>query len=144
MFEKVLLPTDFSESAEKAKNSLLALGEVVKSVTLLSVIDSRLFSYSTMIDEIEIDNLNIQGQIYNTFQDKLKDWQSEFKEKNIEADFLITEGIPLDEILNEAEKGNYSAVVVGEKGQTAGEKILLGSTAEKIVRKAKQTVIIVK
>ncbi len=144
MFSKVLFPTDFSDSAEIVKNNLLKLDGTIKSLTLLAVIDSRLFSYTTMLDEIEIDNLNIQGQIYSVYEEKLKNWVKEFEAKGTKTRYLIVEGIPLDEILREADEGNYTSIFVGEKGQTAGERLVLGSTAEKVIRKAKQTVVLVK
>ncbi len=144
MLEKVLFPTDFSESAEKVKNNLLELGSAIKSLTLFAVIDSRIFSYTTWLDEIEIDNLEIQGQIYKAHEEKLKAWQNEFEAKGIKTNYKIAEGIPLDEILKEAEEGGYTSIFVGEKGQTAGERLILGSTAEKVIRKAKQTVVLVK
>ncbi len=144
MFKKVLFPTDFSESSEKVRKNLLKLGNVVESLTLLTVIDSRLFSYSTLLDEIEIDHLSIQGQIYSNFEERLQKCVEEFEKANIKAEYKIVEGIPLDEILREADNGDYTSIFIGKKGQTAGERIILGSTAEKIVRKAKQTVVLVK
>jgi nucleotide-binding universal stress UspA family protein len=51
---------------------------------------------------------------------------------------------PSQEILNEAEKTNPDLIVLGNKGTSGVTRFLLGSTAERIVRYAKCSVLVVR
>jgi nucleotide-binding universal stress UspA family protein len=53
-------------------------------------------------------------------------------------------GVPAEEILNEAENTNPDLIVLGNKGTSGLARFLLGSTAERIVRYAKCSVLVVR
>ena len=54
----------------------------------------------------------------------------------------IIEGVPYEEIINFSKKNDL--IVIGNKGKTGLEKMLIGSVAEKIIRHAPCDVLIVK
>jgi nucleotide-binding universal stress UspA family protein len=53
-------------------------------------------------------------------------------------------GIPSEEILREAENTKPDLIVLGNKGTLALTRFLLGSTAERVVRHARCSVLVVR
>ncbi len=54
------------------------------------------------------------------------------------------QGDPFKEIIRVAEEEDVSVIVIGSHGRTDIVEMLLGSVAEKVVRKAKRPVLVVK
>lgn len=52
-------------------------------------------------------------------------------------------GDPGDEIIALADEGNYDLIVLGRKGRGAVAKLLLGSVSEKVIKGARQPVMVV-
>jgi len=145
MFTKILFPTDFSKSSEKVKEELKKMkGCGIGKVVLLNVLDIRIFSYSTMLEVIEIENFNKEGDIVKGIQKKLDEWANELISVGIKAEGLVKEGIPFNEILNFAENEEVTSIILGHQGTDAVERMLLGSTAEKVARKSHVPTILVK
>ena len=53
-------------------------------------------------------------------------------------------GIPLREILRTEEEESVSVIVIGSHGRTNLEEIFLGSVSEKVIRKCKKPVLVIK
>jgi nucleotide-binding universal stress UspA family protein len=59
----------------------------------------------------------------------------------IDTDWEI--GDPVDEILSYAKKKGFEEIVIGSRGISGVGRIMFGSTAEKVVRRAEMPVIVV-
>ncbi|HED08765.1 MAG TPA: universal stress protein [Ignavibacteria bacterium] len=145
MLKKILCPIDFSESSEKVKNELKKLsGYNVDEVILLHVIDERIYAYSSYIDSLSIDNLDIQGEISKYIEGKMADWKKELEEAGLKVTTKIVEGIPFTQIIYYAKSLGVSLIILGHRGHSKVDEMILGSTAEKVARKAPVNVMIVK
>ena len=145
MLKKILFPTDFSKASQKAKKQIMKMKDCkIGKVILLNVIDARIFSYTTDLDVIEIDNLNLIGPYTESIKKRLADWKKEFTKAGIKVTTVISEGTPFNQILNVAEKEKVTSIILGHQGHGAVERMLIGSTAEKVARKAKVPVIIIR
>jgi len=60
------------------------------------------------------------------------------------VDIEVVLGVPATEILRCAEDGGFDAIVMGTHGRTGLTHLLLGSTAERVVRHAPCPVVIVR
>ena len=56
----------------------------------------------------------------------------------------VADGDPARTIVEEADKGDYDLIAIGTHGRTGLSHLLLGSVAEKVVRKASRPVISVR
>ena len=56
----------------------------------------------------------------------------------------LVEGVPFKEIISFARAGNYDLIVMGTHGRSGLKHALLGSVAEKVVRKAPCAVLTVR
>ena len=131
MLKKILCPIDFSESSEKIKNELKKLsGCNVDEVILLHVIDERIYAYSSYIDSLSIDNLDIQGEISKCIEEKMANWKKELEEAGLKVTTKIVEGIPFTQIIDYAKSLGVSLIILGHRGHSKVDEMILGSTAE--------------
>jgi nucleotide-binding universal stress UspA family protein len=145
MLRKILVPIDFSDTTEKVTKQLKKIAPCGKEVILLHVIDIRMFSMPVYLESAELTEFTIEKEMVQSVKEKL----GKIKEKLEKAGFakvrvIVEEGIPFDTILDIAETKKVSSIFIGDQGHTAVERMLLGSTAEKVARKAKVPVILVK
>ncbi len=66
------------------------------------------------------------------------------KKTGFEVKVRIETGIPLTEILKVEEQEGVSAIVIGSHGKTNLEEMLLGPVSEKVIRKSKTPVLVIK
>ncbi len=145
MLRKILFPTDFSEHSIKVKKELKKLANCSKELILLNVLDNRVYSYIDGIDNIEIQNLNLMGELSKSAKNKLEKWKAEFEKAGFKkVRILLIEGIPFHVILDTAEKKKVTSIFLGHQGLNSIERMLLGSTAEKVARKSKVPVVLIK
>jgi len=145
MLRKILFPTDFSEHSVKVKKEIKKLVQMNKELILLHVLDDRVFPLVDGIDTIEIENFNLMGELSNSAKLNLEKWKAEF----IKAGFkkvriIITEGRPFNTILDIAQQKKVTSIFLGHQGLGAVERMLLGSTTEKVARKAEVPVVLIK
>jgi universal stress protein A len=62
----------------------------------------------------------------------------------VPVEHRVLEGDPTEEILRIAREEPYEEIILGTHGRTGLSRILLGSVAEQILRRANQSVIVVK
>jgi nucleotide-binding universal stress UspA family protein len=62
----------------------------------------------------------------------------------LRASVRIEKGIPFKEILRVENEEDISLIVIGSHGKSNVEEMLLGSVSEKVIRKAKSPVFVVK
>ena len=62
----------------------------------------------------------------------------------ISVEHLLLEGDPASEIVRYARDGRVSLIVMGTHGRTGVERLLMGSVAEKVLRDAPCSVLVVK
>lgn len=145
MFTKILFPTDFSAHAQKVKTEILKMKDCgIKELVLLHVVDKKLFGYSPISNELTIDDMFIDGDITNSAEIKLKEWAKDLDSTDIKIKYDIVKGNPFDEIIEYSQKENCTLIIMGSKGLTEAEELLIGSVAEKVARKSKIPVMIIK
>jgi len=144
MFEKILYPTDFSDVAKKAMDYIAKLKEAGgKEVILLHVIDERAVGdicqlYGSRGSEGMV--MRIKGEAYK----EIGGMEAELREKGFDVKVRIERGIPFREILRVEGEEGVSAIVMGSHGKTNIEEMLLGSVSEKVIRKSKRPVLVIK
>lgn len=136
---KVLVPTDGSVSAMKAVQRGLEMAQKEGAeVTLMSV------AYYAKEDMDEMP-LNIQEKLESHARDALKKAKALFEEKGVPVSAVLEAGVvPANNIIEMAEDGNFDKIVMGSRGLSGLEKILIGSTAAKVTANAPCSVTVVR
>jgi nucleotide-binding universal stress UspA family protein len=126
----ILHPTDFSENSESAFRLACALAWDYKArLVLLHVLPPPMVIYAGGLaapTDMWRDTDEAKG--------RLKSMEEEAHYVRVES--LVMEGDPVDMILRAAEETHSDVIVMGTHGRTALTRLLLGSVAESVIRKA--------
>jgi nucleotide-binding universal stress UspA family protein len=136
---KVLVATDGSDHSMKAVQRGVELAEKQGAeVTLMSV------AYYGA-DYLEGMPPNIQDKLEDEARAALKKAQALFEAKNLPVTTALEVGlVPANLIIRKAQDEKFDRIVIGSTGQNALERILMGSTATKVVAHAPCEVTVVR
>ncbi len=155
--KKILVGIDGSEKARKALETAIEIAEKMNSeIELINVIEpitlpagiypatmstgaTRPAQSPTWVtnyyDEYRQEHEKILDEIYEEVKEKHPD---------VKVSQKVVEGLPATEIVEEAEAGDFNLIVVGARGLGFVEELVLGSTSDIVVDKAKIPVLVVK
>ncbi len=144
-FERILFPTDFSDLAHAALRHAVELAEAFDAdLHCLHVVDDAYRYWSAMGPEsIPVgpppeDLLELARTRMDQFRDENL---SDLKKPPVTH---VVMGRPFAEIIAYARQSEISLIVMGTHGRGAIAHVLLGSTTEKVVRKAPCAVMTVR
>lgn len=147
MIERILLPTDGSDVAERAGEDAISMADANgHDIIVLYVIDT---SYLNSLPQRDLrdqlkEELRKEGnEAVEKFKNKLEESQCQGYCKNINLITLIKEGKPADVILKTADEEDVDLIIMGKSGKNGLEKLILGNTTERVVRGAKVPVHVV-
>ncbi len=145
----ILVTTDFSEAAdsafEYAKEQLKLEGKEKNKITLLKVIDavppaSIKFEYGLAI----ADKKGMLGKVYKHASEQMREISKKhFAGLPVDTVVIKPKKAVYQEIIKFAETNNVSLIVMSTHGRTGVKHFLLGSVAERVVRRSPCPVMIV-
>lgn len=143
MFKKILYPTDFSEVSKKAINYIKQLKEAgTQEVVVLHVLNEKGIEAMALYASGSFDEL--LQRIEKEAADEMKEIEADLKESSLKVKLRIEIGIPLTDILKVEEEEGVSAIVIGSHGKSNVKEMLLGSVSEKVIRKSKNPILVIK
>jgi nucleotide-binding universal stress UspA family protein len=143
MYEKILYATDFSDMSKKAFNYVKGLwGSGARDVVILHVVDQRGTDSLTSLTYIDV--LAVERGWEELAHKEISGLEDELINEGFTIKTRIEKGIPFKEIIKVAEEEDVSVIIIGSHGKSDIVEMLLGSVAEKVVRKAKRPVLVVK
>lgn len=142
-FKKILCPIDFSEYSYDAL-------EFAK--TLAKNFNSKLYVVHIIYEPADFTGFYVPhisfDKIRSEIESGAKKIMDEVKEKRIQdipsAETMIIFGNPADEIVRFAKDKEIDLIVIGSQGKKGIEKMVFGSTAEKVVKKSTCPVLVIK
>jgi len=144
MFKKILLPTDFSDVAEKALGCVKQLKDAgTREVVVLHVIKKNSLEVIAQYSSIR-DFEEVEKEVEGDAREKLSRIEKELRETGFQVKIRVETGFPFSEILRVEDEEDVSAIVIGSHGLSNIKEILLGSVSESVIRKAKNPVIVIK
>jgi nucleotide-binding universal stress UspA family protein len=139
---KILVPTDFSACAEVGLNAAKALAKTFGSeLVLLYSVD--LHSYSTNPEFMLYDLPPLLEAAQNAGLEQLDGLVNAIGQEDLSVAGTLADGHPGDQICREAEKLGTDLIVTSTHGRTGLPHVLLGSTAEYVVRHAPCPVLVI-
>jgi nucleotide-binding universal stress UspA family protein len=137
----ILLPTDFSEPALTATKYAVSLArQFGATLHLLHVIEDPII-YLPMFESYPLPT---PKQFETYAEDRLENWIVEEERGDLELGYHWVHGRPSTEIVRFAARNNTDLVVLGTHGRGLATHVLMGSVAEKVVRKAQCAVLTVR
>ena len=145
MFKKILYPTDFSDVSLKALDYLKQLRECgSEEVLVLHVIHERTIDAVRAYAGESVDVEDFERGYIEQAAKSVEKVEAELKKFGYKVNKIINIGFPLREILITEEEEDISLIVIGSHGKSNLEEMFLGSVSEKVVRKCKNPVLVVK
>ena len=141
--QKILVPIDFSKQSEYACKMANRIAKKSNSdVYLLHLIELP----TGIVDMGAGSNFSIpQSMLYlRKVKEQMLAFKNNFFDENLEVKHAIKFENPYEGIQKYAEKIDTDLIVMGSKGHSDFEEILIGSNTEKVVRTSKNPVIVVK
>jgi nucleotide-binding universal stress UspA family protein len=140
--ERILCPTDFSKFAFRAADYAMALGRHYDAeVHFLHVIPSALIQpeqYPYVAEAVPLT-----PEFRKRALERLDAFVALSKAEGVRTRFSVAEGAPVSAILEAAEADHASLLCLGTHGREGVERLVLGSVAEKVLRKARCPVLTV-
>ncbi|MEN2283715.1 universal stress protein [Algoriphagus sp. SE2] len=147
---KVLVPYDFSEQALNALNFTTELAEKIEGVHI-EVVNVLEVPYVSSIGTMgggeimpEMENQVFFIQLMEKRKEQVADLKEKYKDKKFKFNVKLKLGNAFKSITESILEENPDVVVMGSKGSSGIEEVLIGSNTEKIVRTATCPVITVK
>jgi len=133
-FQRVLYPTDFSDHAQAAQETIKALHGVVEEVIVLHVQDERAMRHRSAEQLAEFDRID---------RERLEAICADLAAAGIRARARLEHGVPFERITATTGEEGASSIVIGSRGRSAIAEWLLGSVAENVIRHASVPVLVV-
>ena len=133
--KRILVPTDFSESARHALLYGTSFArEYEGELLLLHVVENLTVGYAS--DLFPVPMAEVFDEISGYAKAELAKLGAEVKQKGIAVRELVVQGKPSAEIVRVAREETADMIVLGTHGKGMLDKALFGSTAERVIRRA--------
>jgi universal stress protein A len=143
--KKILFCTDFSENSIPARTTAVEYAKAFKSeLLIIHVVNSRLLGYPTFEDKIPVDMALLRANIEEGVEQELDLIAKDCKRKVKSVKAFYRTGAPAEEIARTVVEESINLVVMGTHGATGLRHLILGSTAENVVRTANCPVLTVR
>jgi nucleotide-binding universal stress UspA family protein len=141
----ILVPVDFSPHAEHAFTYAATLAERFGAkLALLYVVDD---SFATGGWSSEIYVPNVPELMQNLIADadrRLATLKASAAALGLKAETAVIRGRPAHAIVEHAQNGGFDLIVMGTHGRTGMSHVVIGSVAERVLRKAPCPVLTVR
>jgi nucleotide-binding universal stress UspA family protein len=144
--KKILVPMDFSVYADNALKQAIDIAKQNKSkIYLFHVIDDG-------FQQCAVDYCINEGDVQRILKESIKNAQDKLHQEvkkitdssKIEIAYDAKRGIPYEEILKEQEEKGIDLIVIASHGKTGILKNLLGGVVDKVMKRAKCQVLLVR
>jgi nucleotide-binding universal stress UspA family protein len=132
LITRILFATDFSRWAQRAEDYACALACSWRaSLTVLSVAE-----FPPGLNPDYLVNQQYLADLLKHASAQLVDLKGRAEGRGIAVTTRVATGIPSEEVISAAREEDSDLIVVGTRGKTGLAHILLGSTAERVIRGA--------
>jgi nucleotide-binding universal stress UspA family protein len=142
IFPRILVPVDFSEHAERALDYAIAWGRQCNAhLTLIHVIQLLVDAGSDMALALPTSHLEmLEAELTQHMQVYLQ----RVEDAGVQGDLVMTYGVPYEKTIEVVKARHIDLIIMGSHGRTGFSHLLLGSVAEKLVRLAPCSVLVVR
>lgn len=145
---RILVPVDFSDMTDKVLDYAGFLARTFDAaLTILYVLHVPHFTEaSTWLEPVISPSVeqDVTRQLESTVEKKIEDLAAKCRDKGLPVEARIKNGVPFAEILAAAEEDAADMIVMGSQGRTGISHFLVGSVAERVMRRARCSVLVVK
>lgn len=138
--KSILCPLDFSDASKNAFRYACEFARSMGSkIYLLHIVEPR-----PIAADMTLTYIPVEEDLEKAAREDIEPLAHEAREKGIDVQVDVVIGIPSEVILHQIVESDASMLIMGSHGKTGLSRLLMGSVAEGVVRKAKVPVLIVK
>jgi nucleotide-binding universal stress UspA family protein len=137
-FRKVMVGYDGSKQADKAVEIAFSLAQSTDCKVLIFAV-ARPPEPAT---RVEVDAMLDDAREH--FEESFKRITKGAEEQGVNLETAIAVGHPIQQIVHRAEADHVDLIILGRRGMSRFEKMLVGSTSEKVLRYAHCPVMVVR
>jgi len=135
---KILFPTDFSPASHEALHWATSLARDSGATLLIAHVEEPPMAYGGGEMYYGMDDEMTRDELRKTLLQVVP------TDHNVPFDHMLLVGDPATAIVHAAEKEEADLIVLGTHGRTGLTRLLMGSVAESVVRRAKCPVLTIK
>ena len=130
----IVVPTDFSDVSRKALDFAVPLArDHGARIVLVYVVEPRIYPENIIIPPaIEPDNIELTKKA----KASLEEFRTQHVDADVKSETVVRLGKPFVEIVAAAKQAKADLIVMPTHGFTGLKKVLIGSTAERVVSHA--------
>ena len=133
----ILLATDLSAASREATDRAIDLaGRLDARLLIVNALEKRRLSGAGSHDRVDQARAERESHLVEVVRGA--------RDAGVTAEFLVWDGDPGDSIAAAAEAEHADLVVVGTRGRSGAERMLLGSVSDHVVRHAECPVLVVR
>jgi nucleotide-binding universal stress UspA family protein len=133
--KKILLPTDFSESAQHALGYASSFAAAFHAeISLLHVVETLAVGYAS--DLFPVPMADVFQEVADHAQSEIARLAAELRKRGLVVHEKVVQGKPSAEIVRIAREDAVDLIVLGTHGKGMLDQALFGSTMERVVRRA--------
>ena len=138
MYDKVLVPTDGSDHADRGVDYGMTLAaENDAQLHVLFVVDESVYGTTPALSSYEAFLEELEEQA----EDLTEDAVEEATERGIDVTVSVRRGVPHDAICTYADAEGIDVIVMGKRGAGGVERPHLGSVTNRVLRQAPVPVV---
>lgn len=136
IIQRILVPCDFSNATQEVTRFAIDIAKRYQAkLTLLHIYEMPI--YPIPPDSVLMVAPDVLAQQMSEMVTLLENLKKDIESQGVkDVVTKISQGAPAVEILKECDEERYDLIVMGTHGRTGLKHVLIGSVAEKIVRKA--------
>ena len=147
--KSILVPTDFSELADKAIDIAIDFAKNTQTTIHLLHSVEILHVWSEVSNYMDIDTSNQEGYSYmhivtEKATEKLNQYKSLIEKEGIDCVVAVENGKPYESVLHYIKYNNINLAIMGTKGVSGISEAVIGSNAQKIIRGATCPILTIK
>jgi nucleotide-binding universal stress UspA family protein len=142
---RILVPLDGSDGSEQALDALVSLFDIESAeIKLLHVVETLWLPDKDSSSESDPESDQVALELRHEAEQLLAEARKRILPHHSGVTISIREGIPANEILSEADQGDYDLVVVGATSASDMKHSVLGSVSSKVAWNAPCSVLVVR
>jgi nucleotide-binding universal stress UspA family protein len=132
--KRIVVGTDFSETAERAVDAAVDLAALVgATVSLVHAYELPMYSFP---DSVVVSSPDVAQRITSDALERLEAAIERRKQRGVPIQSVLRMGAAWDELNGVAAEQNAEVIVVGTHGRRGFSRVMMGSVAERMVRTA--------
>jgi nucleotide-binding universal stress UspA family protein len=139
---RILVPTDFTETSERAIDWAIELGTRLGST--IAIMHAYELPVVGFPDGALVATVEVASRIAEASREALESSISRHRGRGVPLEAILREGAAWQEINNVADEIHADLVVIGTHGRKGLARALLGSVAEKVVRHGNHPVVMIR